>query len=82
MGQALIYIGIAVGVAAMAGAIIYGTENQKNYVPEDAILQSQAGEGLLEITGSLGADLNKEQWHEDPYAQKAAEIREKFESGQ
>ena len=82
MGQALIYIGIAVGVAAMAGAIIYGTENQKNWVPEDAVLQSQADEGLLKKTGSLGADLNKEQWYEDPYAEKAAEIREKFESGQ
>ncbi|MDH3696401.1 MAG: hypothetical protein OEQ15_03705 [Nitrosopumilus sp.] len=82
MGQALIYIGIAVGVAAMAGAIIYGTENQKNYVPEDAVLQSQADEGLLQKTGALGADLNKEQWYEDPYAEKAAEIREKFESGQ
>jgi len=82
MGQALIYIGIAVGVAAMAGAIIYGTENQKNYVPEDAILQSQADEGVLQKTGVLGADLNKEQWYEDPYAEKAAEIREKFESGQ
>ena len=81
MGQALIYIGIAVGVAAMAGAIIYGTENQKNYIPEDAVLQSQADEGLLEKTGALGADLNKEQWYEDPYAEKAAEIREKFESG-
>ena len=82
MGQALIYIGIAVGVAAMAGAIIYGTENQKNWVPEDAVLQSQADEGLLQKTGALGADLNKEQWYEDPYAEKAAEIREKFESGQ
>lgn len=82
MGQALIYIGIAVGVAAMAGAIIYGTENQKNYIPEDAVLQSQADEGLLQKTGALGADLNKEQWYEDPYAEKAAEIREKFESGQ
>ena len=82
MGQALIYIGIAVGVAAMAGAIIYGTENQKNWVPEDAVLQSQADEGLLQKTGALGADLNKEQWYEDPYAEKAAEIREKYESGQ
>jgi len=82
MGQALIYIGIAVGVVAMAGAIIYGTENQKNYVPEDAVLQSQADEGLLQKTGALGADLNNEQWYEDPYAEKAAEIREKFESGQ
>jgi len=82
MGQALIYVGIAVGVAAMAGAIIYGTENQKNYIPEDAVLSQAAEQGLLPKTGALGADLNKEQWHEDPYAQKAAEIREKFESGQ
>jgi len=78
----MIYIGIAVGVAAMAGAIAYGTENQKNYLPEDAVLSDAAKQGLLPKTGTLGADLNKEQWHEDPYAQKAAEIREKFESGQ
>ena len=45
MGKALIYIGIAVGVAAMAGAIIYGTENQKNYVPEDAVLSQAAEQG-------------------------------------
>ena len=82
MGNAMIYIGIAVGVAAMAGAIAYGTENQKNYLPEDAVLSDAAKQGLLPKTGTLGADLNKEQWHEDPYAQKAAEIREKFESGQ
>ena len=43
MSNALIYIGIAVGVAAMAGAIAYGTENQKNYIQEDAVL-SQAAE--------------------------------------
>ena len=82
MGNALIYIGIAVGVAAMAGVIAYGTENQKNYLSEDATLSQAAKQGLLPKTGILGADLNKEQWHEDPYAQKAAEIREKFESGQ
>jgi len=61
MGNALIYVGITVSVAAMAGAIIYGTENQKNWVPEDAVLQSLADEGLLQKTGALGADLNKEQ---------------------
>ena len=82
MGNALIYIGIVVGVAAMASVIAYGTENQKNYLPEDAILSQAAEQGLLPKTGMFGADLNKEQWHEDPYAQKAAEIREKFESGQ
>ncbi len=56
------------------------TENQKNYISEDAVLSQAAEQGLLSKTGSLGADLNKEQWHEDPFAERAAEIREKFES--
>ena len=43
MSNALIYIGIAVGVAAMGAAIAYGTANQQNYIPEDAVL-SQAAE--------------------------------------
>ncbi|MBC8517258.1 MAG: hypothetical protein ISR81_06260 [Nitrosopumilus sp.] len=75
MGNALIYIGIAVGVAAMAAAIAYGTENQKNYVPEDAVLSQAAEQGLLPKTGALGADLNKEQWHEDPFGDMAAKIK-------
>ena len=82
MGKALVYIGIAVGVAAMAAAIAYGTENQKNYIPEDAVLSQAAEQGLLPKTGSLGADLNKEQWHEDPFAEKAAKIRAAYEAGQ
>jgi len=76
MGNALIYIGIAVGVAAMAAAIAYGTENQKNYIPEDAVLSQAAEQGLLPKTGSLGADLNKEQWHEDPFGDIAQKVRD------
>jgi len=76
MGNALIYIGIAVGVAAMAAAIAYGTENQKNYVPEDAVLSQAAEQGLLPKTGALGADLNKEQWHEDPFGDIAQKVRD------
>jgi hypothetical protein len=60
----------------MAGAIAYGTENQKNYVPEDAILSQAAEQGLLPKTGALGADLNKEQWHEDPFGDIAQKVRE------
>ena len=82
MSNAMIIAGIAVGVVAMAAAIAYGTENQKNYVPEDAVLSPAAEQGLQPKTGGLGADLNKEKWHEDPYAEMAAEIREKYESGQ
>jgi hypothetical protein len=66
----------------MAGAIAYGTENQKNYISEDAVLSDAAVQGVLPKTGFMGADLNKEQWHEDPYAEKAAEIRAKFEATQ
>jgi ABC-type antimicrobial peptide transport system permease subunit len=76
MSNALIYIGIAVGVAAMAAAIAYGTENQKNYIPEDAVLSPAAEQGLLPKTGALGADLNKEQWHEDPFGDIAQKVRD------
>lgn len=82
MGNAIIYIGIAVGVLAMAGAIAYGTANQQNYISDDAVLSEAAKEGLLPKTGTLGADLNKEKWHEDPYADEAAAIRAAFEEGQ
>lgn len=75
MSNALIYIGIAVGVAAMAGVIAYATENQQNYIPEDAVLSEAAVEGVLPKTGSLGADLNKEKWHEDPFGDLAAKVK-------
>ncbi len=75
MGNSLVYIGIAVGVIAMGGAIAYGTANQANYLPEDAVLSQVAEQGLLPKTGVLGADLNKEKWHEDPFADEAAAVR-------
>ena len=81
MSNAMVYVGIAIGVIGIGAAITYGTANQANYVPEDAVLQSQAEEGLLPKTSSFGADLNKEQWHEDPFGDEAAAVRAAFESG-
>ncbi len=75
----IVIAGIAVGVLAMAGAIAYGTVNQQNYVQEDSVLAEAATQGVLPKTGMLGADLNKEQWHEDPFAEKAAEVRAQWE---
>ena len=75
MSNALIYVGIAVGVIAMGGAIAYGTANQANYVSEDAVLSQAAVEGVLPKTSSLGADLNKEKWHEDPFGDLAAKVK-------
>jgi len=75
----IVIAGIAVGVLAMAGAIAYGTANQVNYVQEDSVLAEAASQGVLPKTGMLGADLNKEQWHEDPFGDKAAEVRAQYE---
>ena len=67
--------GVAVGVLALAGIVAYGTANQLNYVLEDSVLAEAATQGVLPKTGMLGADLNKEQWHEDPFGDIAAEVR-------
>lgn len=71
----MVYVGIAVGVAAMAGAVVYGTANQQNYVADDAQLAPAAEQGSFSSASGLGADLNKEQWHEDPFGDIAAEVR-------
>ena len=75
----IVIAGIVVGVLAMAGAIAYGTANQVNYVQEDAVLAEAATQGILPKTGMIGADLNREQWHEDPFAEKSAEVRAQWE---
>ncbi len=75
----IVIAGIAVGVLAMAGAIAYGTANQVNYVQEDSVLAEAATQGILPKTGMIGADLNREQWHEDPFAEKAAEVRAQWQ---
>ena len=75
MSNSIIYVGIVVGVAAMAGVMVYGTANQENYIPEDAVLAPAAQQGSFSSPSGLGVDLNKEQWHEDPFADRAAEVR-------
>ena len=76
MSNALIYIAIVVAVASMAGVIAYGTANQQANMSEDLVLSQAAEQGLLPKTGMLGADLNKEQWHEDPFGDIAQKVRE------
>jgi hypothetical protein len=75
MSNAIIYVGIAIGVLAMAGAIVYGTQNQQNYIPKDAIPATE--QGAFSSPSGLGAQLNKEKWHADPFADEAAAVRAK-----
>ena len=76
MSNALIYIAIVVAVASMAGVIAYGTANQQANMSDGLVLSQAAEQGLLPKTGILGADLNKEQWHEDPFGDIAQKVRE------
>ena len=74
MSNTIIYAGIAIGVAAMAGIMVYAHDNQQNYLSEDAVLAPAAEQGSF--TSELGmVELNKEEWHEDPYADLAAKIK-------
>ena len=76
MSNAMIYIGIAVGVMAIGGAIAYGTATQQANISDDLVLSQAAKQGTLQKTGTFGADLNKEQWHEDPFGDIAQKVRE------
>ncbi len=75
MGKGIIYIGLVVGVIAMGLAIAYGTVNQQNYILEGSELAPAAEQGSFASPSGLGADLNKEQWHEDPFADEAAAVK-------
>jgi hypothetical protein len=81
MSNTLIYVGIAVGVLGMAGAIIYGTQNQANYQPDNAIPAAATVQGSITSPSGLGPTINKEKWNEDPYADEAAVIRARAEAG-
>jgi hypothetical protein len=76
MSNAMIYVGIAVGVLAIGGAIAYGTATQQANISDDLVLSEAAKQGILQKTGTFGADLNKEQWHEDPFGDIAQKVRE------
>ncbi len=78
MGNLLIYAGIAVGVAALAGIMVYGTSNQQANIPDSAVDAPATLEGSFSSPSGLGADLNKEKWHEDPFADEAAEVKAKL----
>ena len=74
--KVLILASIAVGVLAIAGIEIYATENQKNNLSDDLVLSQAAEEGSFASASGLGANLNKEQWHEDPFGDIAQKVRE------
>ncbi len=74
----MVIAGIIVGVAAIAGIMVYTTDNQQNYVIEGSELAPAAKQGSFASPTGFGADLNREQWREDPYADEAAIVKDEF----
>jgi hypothetical protein len=74
--KALLYVGLAVGVIGMGAAIAYGTANQQNYIPEGAEFAPAAEQGSITSDSGLGAELNKERWHEDPFGDIAQKVKD------
>jgi hypothetical protein len=74
MGSYITYLAIAiVAFVAVAAFVFYGAEQQSIIAGSD--LAPAAKQGSFASPSGLGADLNKEQWHEDPFADEAAAVR-------
>lgn len=70
----IVIVGIAIGVAALAGTVVYGTSNQQNYVQDDAVLAPAAEQGTFTSESGM-VSLNKEKWHEDPFGDIAEKVK-------
>ena len=80
MGKNIMYLAIAVGIMAAVMAVVFGTPDQQN-IAEGSELSQAAKQGSFASPSGLGADLNKEQWHEDPFADEAAAVRAAYTDG-
>ena len=67
----------AIGVLAIAGGMVFATSNQQNYIAEDSVPAHANLEGSFSSPSGLGAELNKEKWHSDPFADEAAAVKAK-----
>lgn len=76
VSKALLYVGLALGVIGMGAAIAYGTMNQQNYLEDGSVLAPAAEQGSITSESGLGAELNKERWHEDPFGDIAQKVKD------
>jgi len=80
MGKQIMYLALAVGIMAAVTGVIFGNANQQNII-EGSELAPAAKQGSFASPSGFGADLNKEQWYEDPFADEAAAVRAAYTSG-
>jgi hypothetical protein len=58
--------------------VVYGSAAQQERIPETAVDAPATLEGSFTSPSGLGAELNKEKWHTDPFADEAAEVKAKL----
>ncbi len=71
-------VACAIMVGVMAGVWGFAEENDSHI--DESKLSEAAKQGSFASTSGFGADLNKEQWHEDPFADEAAAVRAAYDS--
>jgi len=74
MGSYITYLTIAVVAFSAVTAFVFYTAEQQSII-EGLELAPAAKQGSFASPSGMGADLNKEQWHEDPFADEAAAVR-------
>ncbi len=72
--QVTISLVVAIVAFSAVTAVIFGGAQQQSVI-EGSELAPAAQQGSFASPSGLGADLNKEQWHEDPFADEAAAVR-------
>ncbi len=80
MSNNMMYLAAAVVVTIGVMAVIFGAAEQKDSHIAESQLSEAAKQGSFASTSGFGADLNKEQWHEDPFADEAAAVRAAYNS--
>ena len=74
MGKPIIYLVLAIVAFSAVTAVVFHGANQQSVI-EGSELALAAQQGSFASPSGFGADLNKEQWHEDPFADEAAAVR-------
>ena len=74
MVKQTMYLAFGVGIMIVVVGIVFGNANQQNNV-EGLELAPAAKQGSYSLPSGLGPELNKEKWHEDPFADEAAAVR-------
>ncbi len=74
MGKPIIILALAIVAFSAVTAVVFGGAQQQSVI-EGSELAPAAQQGSFASASGFGADLNKEQWHADPFADEAAAVR-------